>query len=246
MRHAIIVILTATALTAVGTPASAQDWKGFLSANAGYQVSGTEFSDNVTFTAFAEQSDFDITYKAPAGPIFDVSGVARVWRNLGIGAAVSSYRKESPATIDARIPYPFDFNQFREVSGDTGSLKREELAVHVQALWMIPIANRIDVAVFGGPSFFQVTQPFVDSLQYDYTYPFDTATLTGTNTTPQKENSVGFNGGVDVMYMLTKSVGIGGVLRYSQAQVEFTSADDQTFKIDVGGPQAGVGVRFRF
>jgi opacity protein-like surface antigen len=240
-----VIALTISVL-GLATPSLAQDWKGFISANGGYQTTAREFEDNVTFTAFAEQGDFDVRYKAPAGPLFDFSGAYRIWKNLAIGAGLSAYRKQAPAVVEARLPYPFDFNLHREASGDVGSLRREELAVHVQAMWMIPVSNSIDVAVFGGPSYFRVQQPFVQTLEYIYSYPFDTATVTGANTTPQKQTAPGFNAGVDVTYMLTKSVGVGAVLRYSEANVEFTSADNQTFKAKVGGPQVGAGIRFRF
>lgn len=241
-------VIAGAALLALGLarPAPAQEWRGFISANGGYQTTAREFVDNVTFTAYAEQGEFDVRYHTPAAPLVDISGGARIWRNLGVGAGVSAFRKANAANVTARVPHPFFFNRRREASGDTGSLTREELAVHVQALWMVPVTDKIDVALFAGPSYFQVQQPFVDSLRYEETYPYDTTAVTGVNTTVQKKNNVGFNAGVDVSYMLTRMVGIGGMVRYSRATVKFTSADNEELGVEVGGPQAGVGVRVRF
>lgn len=222
-------------------------WERFLSASAGYQAAESDLQDNVTFIGYArEQGNFDVTYRTPAGPLFDVNGGIRLWRDFGVAAGVSAYRKSAAANVSARIPHPFFFNQLREASADTGSLRREELAIHVQALWMLPVRSNIDLALFAGPSYFQVRQPFVESLRFNDVYPYDTTEITGVNTSNEQKRQLGFNAGVDVTYMLTKSVGVGALVRYSRAQVEFTSTNDERRKIDAGGAQAAAGVRFRF
>ena len=57
------------------------------------------------------------------------------------------------------------------------------------------------------------------------------------------KTGVGFNLGVDANYMLTRSLGAGVVVRYTQASVDLEGATD---KLTVGGPQLGIGVRYRF
>ena len=74
-------VIAGAALLALGLarPAPAQEWRGFISASGGYQTTAREFVDNVTFTAYAEQGEFDVRYNTPAAPLFDISGGARFW-----------------------------------------------------------------------------------------------------------------------------------------------------------------------
>jgi opacity protein-like surface antigen len=250
MRHLLIAagVTLVTMAGAANASAQARQWdgKGYVSANGGYQATANDFQDNVTFSAYAEQGDFDVAYKAEAGPVFDISGGVRVWRNLAVGAGVTSYRRTSAADVTARIPHPFFFDQRREAEGSVADVRREELAVHLDAMWMVPVTDRVSVAVFGGPSYFRLKQPIVTSLRYDDTYPYDTVTINGANTTATQENKVGYNAGADVMYMLTRTVGVGGVIRFTQAKFDLPSANNRTVSVDVGGAQAGAGVRFRF
>jgi hypothetical protein len=49
--------------------------------------------------------------------------------------------------------------------------------------------------------------------------------------------------------MVMKSAGVGGMLRYSKGSVDLNAPADtgsETFKIDTGGLEIGVGLRFRF
>lgn len=238
-------------LAASAAPASAQTrtWNDrvFVNANAGFRPTETTFQDNITFIGDGkEQGDFDAKYTTPAAPVFDISGGVRVWRNLGLGVGVSLYRKGSAANITGRIPHPFFFDRWREVTGDSGSLEREELAAHVQAMWMIAAGRKIDVAIFAGPSYIMVRQPLVDSLRVDEVYPYDTTSLAGANAATRKKNVLGYNVGGDVTYMLSKRVGVGGGVRFSRAQARLNTNDAGTLKVNLGGPQALSGVRLRF
>jgi opacity protein-like surface antigen len=250
MKHALMIGTTMLVLAGTAATAQAQNKKwtdrGFVSLNAGFRPTETTFDDNVTFTVYAEQGDFDAKYKTPAGPILDVSGGVRLWRNLGVGVGVSTYRKGTAASITGRIPHPFFLDRRRDVTGDSGRLQREEIAAHLQAVWMIPVTTRIDVALFGGPSYFSVKQPLVDSLRYDESYPFDTATLSGANASTRKKSKAGFNVGGDVTYMMTKLIGFGGNVRVTHTRLRLSSTDGGTMDVDVGGAQAAAGVRFRF
>ena len=250
MKHALIVSGAILILAGTAAPARAQNktWtdRGFVSINVGFRPVETTFDDNITFTANAEQGDFDARYTTPAAPLLDISGGVRVWRSVGVGVGVSAYNKSSNAAITGRIPHPFFFDQRREVTGESSPVKREEMAVHVQALWMIRASTKIDIAVFGGPSYFMVKQPLVESLRYDESYPFDTATLTGANTSSQSQNKTGFNIGGDVSYMLNRRFGVGGGVRVSHTQVELSSQDGGVVRIDVGGAHVSAGVRMRF
>ena len=60
-------IAVATALLAWASPATAQDSRVFISVNGGSQLTSTDFADNVVFTEFVEEGDFDAIYGIEAG-----------------------------------------------------------------------------------------------------------------------------------------------------------------------------------
>ena len=57
-----------------------------------------------------------------------------------------------------------------------------------------------------------VDRAFVDSVAYNETYPFDTATFGSTTTREVNENQAGFHVGGDVSWYFTETVGVGGVV----------------------------------
>jgi hypothetical protein len=250
MRHPVIAGAAAAALGFAAASASAQsrqwDGRGFVSANGGYQATTNDFQENVAFTAFAEQGDFDARYQADPGPVIDISGAVRVWRGFAVGGGITSYNRTSPVDVTAHVPHPFFFDRRREATGTVSDVKRTETAVHVDAMWVVPVTGRVNVAIFGGPSYFALKQPIVESLRYNDVFPYDTISIEGANTTTPQESKLGYNAGADVMYMFTRNVGVGGVVRFAQAQFELAGPNNTTVKVTAGGAQAGAGVRLGF
>jgi opacity protein-like surface antigen len=249
MRSGLVSGIAAAAFVLMGTPTLAQTgepFRGFVSVNGGYQASSTDFRDSIVFTEFVEQGTVDSSYTVNSGPQLDIGGGARVWRALGIGGAITRFSKSGAASVTGKIPHPFFFNQARLVEGEAAGLKREELAVHIQAMAIVPAGDRLSLAVFAGPSFFNVKQAIVRRLQYSQQYPYDAATFSGVDTDTPSESAIGFNAGADVGYFFARNVGIGGVIRFTRASVDFTSIDGETVPVDAGGVQAGAGLRLRF
>ena len=141
------LLLCAGALAGFARPAVAQTWdaRGFLTINGGQQAASPDFSDNIAFTDFAEEGDFDARYANGSDTVFDAGGGIRVWRNLGIGAGVSLFSHTGDAGITARIPHPFFFDRHRAVDGTEPGFAREETAVHLQALWVIPASRSFHI-----------------------------------------------------------------------------------------------------
>ncbi|HEU4687452.1 MAG TPA: outer membrane beta-barrel protein, partial [Vicinamibacterales bacterium] len=174
----------------------------------------------------------------------DASGAVVVWRNLAVGGGLARFSTSTPTTINAQIPHPFFFNQPRSVTGEFEG-DRSELAVHIQAKWLVPVNDKFLVTIFGGPSFFQVEQTIVNDIDYTESYPFDTATFTGAITDSQSESAIGFNVGGDFAYYFSNQVGVGGVVQYSGATVEM-AVPSGTADVKAGGLQVGGGLRLRF
>ena len=141
--------------------------------------------------------------------------------------------------ISGSVPHPFFFNRARSVTGVTSGA-REEMAVHVDAMWVMPIRPKMTLAVFGGPSFYSVKQTVVSDFDYNQSYPYDDVTLTRVISDDESSSVTGINFGADVGYYFTETIGVGGVIRFGRASV-----DTSIGSLDVGGPEFGVGLRIR-
>jgi hypothetical protein len=221
--------------------------KFYVSIDGMFQTGFEDFSESVTFTENAESGSFSTDYDVKSGPAFNISAGALVWRNVAIGAGVSRYSKATPIQLTAQVPHPFFFNRPREVSGEVGGLKREELAVHVQARVMLTPSPRMQAMIFGGPSFFNVKQGIVNDFEVTEAYPYDTATLSRGLSATVDESKLGFNVGGDVGYFFTRQVGVGGSVQWSGASIDVpASSGNGSFDVRIGGIQAGGGLRLRF
>ncbi len=237
----LLLTLAASARIDAQTVASEQV---FISVNGLFQVTSNDFDDSETIRVNAENGRFDTDYDVGGGFAFDVSGGVVVWRNLAVGGGLTRFSTSTPTTIDAQIPHPFFFNQPRSVTGEFEG-DRSELAVHIQAKWLVPVNDKFLVTIFGGPSFFQVEQTIVNDIDYTESYPFDTATFTRAITDDQSESAMGFHVGGDFAYYFSNQVGVGGVVQYSGATVEM-AVPSGTADVKAGGLQVGGGLRLRF
>ena len=121
-----------------------------------------------------------------------------------------------------------------------------ETAVHLQARAVVPVGTRLQMMLFGGPSFFQVKQDVVTEIVYADTYPYDTASFGGAQTTAAKESNIGFNVGGDVAFFFTRQLGVGFSTQFSGVNVDVPRVDGGTTPVKAGGLQAGGGLRLRF
>jgi hypothetical protein len=242
-----VVVLTSLAPTfATAQTGALMTGRLFVSIDGGIQATTNDFDDSASFTENAEQGQFSTAYTVDGGPALNIGGGALVWRRLGLRIGVSRFSRATPSTLRGAVPHPFFFNRAREVSGSVTGLKRNELAVHVQAAGVFPAGNRLQVMVFGGPSFFRVKQGVVNDFSYTDAYPYDTATFASTDVTNTKESKVGFNAGADVAFFFTRQLGVGGIVQFAAATVDAPSAGDGALDMKAGGLQAGGGLRVRF
>ena len=220
----------------------------FLAINGGYQADDHTFSETRQQPLYGEELSWTSEYGVERGAQFE--GTVGGYAGNGFGGAVtySFYQdNNSAAGVAGRVPHPFFFNQLRNIEGQSASLRHREQVIHLTALYGIPIGSNLEVVVGGGPSFFIVNRTFVDSVTYNETYPFDTATFASTTAREVKENQAGFHVGGDVSWYFTNSVGVGGTVRFSRATLKFPAAEgsEGTISADLGGVQAGFGLRVR-
>jgi hypothetical protein len=206
------------------------------------------------FTGIA-QSTFE--YKTATKVSVDVGGGVLLFSKLGVGVALSRYSDEHPAVISFSRPHPLFVGRPASASGTSQSgLTQEETVIHIEARYVgnLPHAS---VAVFAGPSYFKTTRNVVDN--YRFLENLGSSTLNYTvslvdNTTKSHDLSAwGFNVGVDAGYYFGENVGVGMLVRYSNAKVNLpddfkslVTGTPATQSLDLGGVAVGGGLRLRF
>ena len=220
--------------------------RGFLVVNGGYQLTTNDFSDTAVRRENAEDGRIDADYTVKGGPSFDVAAGGVLWRKLGVGVGVSRFSVATPTSLAGTVPHPFFFNQLRSVNGEAAGLKREELAINVQVRGVFPVGAKLQVMVFGGPSFFQVKHGVVNNFTYTESYPYDSATFGAATTADSSASKMGFNGGGDVAFFFARQVGVGATVQFSGTTVALPSAGAASQDVKVGGIKAGGGLRVRF
>ena len=213
--------------------------KGYVSVNGGFQVGSHDLNTSASFPLYDETATVTSSQKVKSGGFFDIGGAYRVWgNNLLAGVTYVHTTSEAEVAINASIPDPVFFDRPRTVTSTQSGAKHTENVIHLNAIWMIPVAHKIDVGLFGGPSIFSVKQQTVNTLSVTEPGPVVSAPLSEV-----KKTSAGFNLGVDLQYLIKNKVAVGGIARYSWASATITGA---TEKLTLGGFQIGGGVRYRF
>ena len=230
----------------VAAPAMAQDSRVVISAGASAQPTKASFTDVTTFPYFAETARTEGNYRVGDGVAFDVGGIVRVWRGLGVGLAVTRATRDAESETSGSFPHPFYFGTNRTGTWSSSSLDREETGVHLSAAWQLPLAPRLQVSVFGGPTLFNYKQTVVDDIEVIQSYPYDT--IDARLVTGEIDGSaVGFHAGVDVGWFFSRHIGVGGVLRFASAKKKGVRiGEGNPFDLEVGGAQGGGGIRLRF
>jgi hypothetical protein len=153
---------------------------------------------------------------------FDVGAGVRLVQNLGVGVTYSRYSNQRTGTLTTTIPNPLA----GYVGGGPSTvseqipLQREENAVHLEAIYRIPIGRKIQVSAFGGPSYFrciddhitkfQLEGEFSPAIEWTVNY-FDTWQMV------DRGSSWGYHAGGSFTFMATKRLGVGTTVRYSDA-----------------------------
>jgi len=243
------IAFAAALLLASGIPAAAQSWigRGYLAINGDVQL-GAGFSGEAHPIEFAEPATIDASYRTKPAPGIDAGAGIRVWRDLGVGVDISYFTKSSGASVSAQVPHPFFLGRARTVSGDASPLHRSETGVHVKAIWMRPVAGsaRWRLGLFGGPSIISVDQDVVTDVTVAQSYPYDSATFSGTVSSRRSKSRLGFNAGIDVTYSIRRRYAIGIATSFSRARVPLGSSTGERVAIDAGGARVGGGLRVLF
>lgn len=254
MRKHFVTLVVCGLIASSASQASAQGasaWadRAYVNVNWAVETGSTDLNGSTEFPLYDETGRFDTNAKAGSGPMIDLAGGARVWRNVTVGIGYHRVASKTDVELTGSVPHPLFFGRPRAVSQSLPSFERTESAVHLSFGYMIPVNEKLDVLVYGGPSFFRVSQDRLVSVAVGESgFPFGSI-VTQPVTQRHKDSPTGGHFGADVTYQLKTigkiKLGAGGFLRFAKASTTFEMLDTD-IDSDVGGFQAGIGLRVRF
>ena len=232
-------------------PVAAGNWellRGRLSLhlNSAFQTRSQQFDKVMAFSAYGEDASLVTRYGIDGSLVLDLGGQIRVWRQLAVGAAYTQLASTAETVVTGSVPHPIDFNRPRSLVPKQFPLVHNERATHIHVTWVIPVREQLDVAVFGGPSLFNLRQGAVTNVTAikESGPPFASVTV-DIGTGEYARNGVGGHVGMDVNYMLTSHIGVGSLIRFATAFVDLPQVGPD-FILSVGGIHVAGGVRVRF
>ena len=248
-RLAVFVVVASAFASQASAQALPWEGRGFLNVNFGIQVIADDAANtSASFQLYDETGTVTSTQAIDKqAPFLDFGGGFRVAGNFGVGFAYSRLNVTGTAEVVAKVPSPIYYDQPRTATASLNALDHTENAYHFQALWMLPITDKVDVMISGGPSWFSLTQGVVTSPQItEVGPPYTTVNMTVAQST-LTASKMGFNVGADLTFRFANNFGVGGMVRYSTATVTLESTgSDATSDVKVGGFQVGGGIRIRF
>jgi hypothetical protein len=213
--------------------------KAFVNVSGGFQGGSRTLTTSTPFDIYDETGLVSSSQEVTGGGFFEIGAGYKVWENLAVGLAFSHSGSSSDAAVSASVPDPLLFDHQRPVSASVTDLKHSENVLHFVGTWMVPVTDKIDVGLSAGPSIFNVKQELPSAVVVAEPGP----TVSSVSVDDVKKTTLGINLGVDVTYLVTPRVGVGGLARYTWGSAELDGASDN---LTVGGFQIGGGLRLRF
>jgi hypothetical protein len=253
MKQSVLALVIVFAVcTGVAQDAHAQTgtWadRGYINIGFGVESGSSSLTDTQNITIYEEAGTLTTSTTWTSGSVIDAGFGVRVWRNMTIGVGYHMEDNDTDGSVSGQIPSPIFFNRPRQLSQDV-VLERKESAVHLVFGWVVPFSEKLDVMLFGGPSFFRLEQDAVSDVEIgEGASPFTTV-VADVDVTTRKKSLAGYNVGADATYIIWSNddmrIGAGGFVRFTQASGEILQlATEQS--TDVGGVQFGFGARIRF
>jgi hypothetical protein len=255
MRQFVVGVVMCGVLAGVAVDATAQGgtWadRGYVNIGFGVESGSSSTSDTHNFIIYEESGTITSDTTWTSGSLIDAGFGVRVWRNLTVGIGYHQEENDTDGLLTGSIPSPIFFNRPRQLNQDDFVLDRKEKAAHLVIGWVVPINDKLDVMLFGGPSFFRLEQ---DAPQLDADpiregpSPFTTV-VADVDVVTRKKSLTGYNIGADATYIVWSNdnlrIGAGGFVRFTQANGDILQLVNET-STKVGGVQFGFGGRIRF
>jgi len=249
-KFAVLMVLGALVVgtresAAQGAPAD----RVFLNIGFGVESGNNDATDTKTYTLYEEPATVSSSTSWTSGSFFGGGVDFRVFKNFTVGVGYHQETNTSESALTGSIPHPIFFNRPRTFSATEGGLYRRENATHLTFGWIVPISQKLDVLVSGGPSFFRLQEDVVSEIAIYEKGGAYTELLVAPTVTTQKRSTTGFNAGADVTYIFWQNdsvrLGGGGFVRYTGATSDVRLLANNV-ETKVGGIQFGFGGRIRF
>ena len=244
MKKPVFVVVASLASLAVSVPAQAEK-RAKVFVNGTYGMETAEYSHATTSTQFLEEASFSSDHSADPVLGGEMGLQYNVTQRLGLRASYAFANRDLTASYAAQLPHPFFFDTHREVAGDVTELSYKESAGRLDVV-LIAVSEPVEISVFAGLAMLQVEADLIEGIDFSEAYPYDTVTVESTNTSALTDTAIGFDAGVSLDFMLTESFGVGAEFRYSGATAELIPAEGEPIELDLGGPEAAIGIRFAF
>jgi hypothetical protein len=225
----------------------------FVTIDVPFQPLNNDFLESLSFADIVRKSEnvtFVAGYESTRGVLFDVGTGIRVANNVGVGLTTSRFQRSGSGSFVLKVPNPLVANKPLDVMGSVSGLNRNELGVHVQALYAVALGKRARIMLAGGPSVFNTKQDLVRSIEFETLPGFTSLTFNQALITEVKRTVVGFNAGADITWALASRLGVGTVTRYTRAKVTLDpgaeSGVSRAIEMHAGGLQIGGGIRLLF
>jgi hypothetical protein len=227
--------------------------RALITINVPFQPLNNDFSESLSFADSVSRTEnvtFVASYESTRGALFDVGTAVRVAHNLGAGVTASWFRQSSSGSFHLTVPNPIVANQPLGLVGSVSELRRNELGIHMQALYGLALGKKTRVVLAAGPSIFNTRQDLVRSVEFEKLPGFTGLKFEQALIAEMRETMIGFNVGVDTTWALASHLGIGTVTRYTRAKASMDpgaeSGVSRSIEVHAGGLQVGGGIRLLF
>ncbi len=192
-----------------------------------------------------EPGEMAARYGRSDATAFEASMGYSVQGRLAIAVTLSTSSHDMDVDVAAELPHPFFFDRPRSVEGAVAAA-REQLSLHVSAMWRVREGKKLEFALFGGPSWFELEKEILAGLEFESAYPYDEAMLTEGNVLTHSSVTPGLHLGAEAAWWFRPRAGLLGTIRHVYGPDEFELPDGTRIDLDAGGLQALIGLRFRF
>jgi hypothetical protein len=218
----------------------------FLGIGAAGQFGIVKFTDRVTFKLYQESGQFQADYRTQNDWALDASVGVRLGPQFVLAFGYFGVSPTTTASAVAKVPHPLNSNQPRTATISNLAVARSESDFSLQITYLVPISDRVDLALYAGPAAFYLRQDLITGFTYREAYPYDAVAIDSFSTTRKTKVGLGGVVGGDLTVMLWRFVGVGLGGRYARASLNLPSAGTGSIPVDVGGAQVNGGVRLRF
>jgi hypothetical protein len=257
MKRTVCGVLVGCMLLAAA-PLAAQEnrvWpeRAFVTIDVAFQLLNNDFAESLSFADTVRKSEnvtFDASYESTRGALVDIGAGIRLANTIGVGVTTSWFRRSGSASFILNVPNPLVANRPLALTGPVSDLNRNELGIHVQALYAVALGKRARLMLGGGPSIFHTKQDLVRSIEFDTLPGFTSLELNQALIAEVAKTSVGFNVSADITWVLASHVGVGTVTRYSRAKMTLDpgaeTAISRAIEGNAGGLHIGGAIRLLF